>query len=99
MEASVGEGGRKTGKNGETATGSTRPLCQEHRPGDTTDSSGVAGTAGSWKQAGRVWSGGQSSSARTLKVSPWSMSPVWIPLRNQRTRCSELPWVNESGTT
>ena len=36
---------------------------------------------------------------RELNVSPWRMSPVSNPLRNQRIRCSEAPWVNESGTT
>ena len=34
-----------------------------------------------------------------LKVSPWLKSPVSKPLRNHRIRCSELPWVKDSGTT
>src|SRR6185295_1975607 len=34
-----------------------------------------------------------------LNVSPCLKSPVSSPLRNQRTLCSEVPWVNESGTT
>src|SRR5262249_19548913 len=33
------------------------------------------------------------------KVSPCDKSPVSNPRRNQRMRCSEVPWVNESGTT
>lgn len=31
-------------------------------------------------------------------VSHWSMSPFARPRLNQRTRCSLVPWVNESGT-
>ena len=27
------------------------------------------------------------------------MSPVLSPLRNQRTRCADVPWVKASGTT
>ena len=32
-------------------------------------------------------------------MSPWRRSPVSYPFRNHRTRCSDVPWVNESGTT
>src|SRR5689334_423822 len=34
-----------------------------------------------------------------LNVSPIRTSPVSNPLRNQRERCSDVPCVNESGTT
>jgi hypothetical protein len=33
------------------------------------------------------------------KVSHWRRSPLCRPRVNQRTRCSEVPCVNESGTT
>ena len=36
---------------------------------------------------------------RALKVSQARMSPLSKPRRNQRTRCSEVPWVKLSGTT
>lgn len=32
-------------------------------------------------------------------VFPWLRSPVSSPKRNQRARCSEVPCVNDSGTT
>ena len=38
-------------------------------------------------------------SLAAVNVSHWPGSPVSIPRLNQRTRCAELPWVNESGTT
>src|ERR1700761_930186 len=34
-----------------------------------------------------------------LNVSHWSMSPVWKPRWNQRTRCALEPCVKLSGTT
>lgn len=47
---------------------------------------------------------GQAPSPRgyslsTQKVSQADNSPCCNPLRNQRTRCSELPWVKLSGVT
>ena len=32
-----------------------------------------------------------------LNVSQWSIEPDSSPRRNQRTRCADEPWVNESG--
>src|SRR5690554_1097031 len=38
-------------------------------------------------------------STSALKVSPWDRSPVVKPFLNHRMRCSDVPWVKESGTT
>src|SRR5579875_2499186 len=51
----------------------------------------------SWKRASGAIHPGYNACARN--VSQALMSPDWKPVLNHFTRCAEVPWVKESGTT
>ncbi|OMP13346.1 hypothetical protein COLO4_01853 [Corchorus olitorius] len=51
------------------------------------------------KQATHRGSPARGQSALAAKVSQLSTLPLSKPVRNHLTRCAELPWVKESGTT
>lgn len=52
--------------------------------------------SGSWWT--RVDAPSAAYNACAVNVSQWAMSPESKPALNQRIRCAEVPWVNESGT-
>src|SRR5690606_2502266 len=52
-----------------------------------------------WQLARRRGEPPRASAQCAPPVLHCSIRPDWAPARNQRTRCSELPWVNASGTT
>ncbi len=75
----------------------SRPRLVEVHPDQSPDPAGRPRGPARRDPGRRLTPRPQRSGA--AKVSPWSISPVSYPLRNQRTRCSDVPWVNASGTT
>ncbi len=86
--------GRKVGWHG----GHERPAWQKNRDGRDWPSWARRSVTFETRPqlAAAAWSFYNFSADSVLQFETW---PELKPLRNQRLRWSELPWVNESGTT
>src|SRR5690606_4008318 len=94
LRAAVGE--REPGGGGRRCTEARPELVGEHRQQRIAEPHRCGAGEGAQRQQ-RNDSGVQG--VRTENVSQLPTSPRSSPVRNQRARCCDVPWVKPSGTT